>query len=342
MEEPYDSSHMKMLTFAEMVVGKKFFRTTIDLKTLPKPTVEEGKPALVIPDALFRKGCEIWQYSLIGRLDFKDINFGDVKKSLEEQWMLGVGKVKFVPMSKGFFIIKLSSLEDKMKVNRKEPWFFQQQVLKLQEWFPSFDPTKQKTSHATVWAKFPGLPVELWTEESLLAIAQTLGTPIVVDSKTLNHDYGYFASVLIDINFVESVATEIILTSGGRKFPQVVENPKKPSYCKHCSIIGHAYEDCKNARKVFNKDPKKQSNTQVNIGQHGKKRNQEQQAKELNKQQQQKGVAGTSSNREDTTANEKQNGSIILPAPHANHAIVVNRLESTGANVVNLLWVLVR
>ncbi|XP_026443832.1 uncharacterized protein LOC113343979 [Papaver somniferum] len=109
-------------------------------------------------------------------------------------------------MNRGFFIIKLLTQEDKEKVYRegnKDTWIVNEHPLRLIEWYPGFDADKQCTSHSTVWVKFPGLPVEMWVEKTLLALGKTLGTPIVVDKRTLNHEYGDYASVLIDIDFAK-------------------------------------------------------------------------------------------------------------------------------------------
>ncbi|XP_026410373.1 uncharacterized protein LOC113305567 [Papaver somniferum] len=227
-------------------MGKKQLPTTfIDLSKLPNPTVKEGKTAVVIPDDFYNEGCKLWRFSFIGRLDLKGINFQDVKNSFEQQWKLGQGRVQFVPMNRGFIIIKLHSQEDKDKLLNVEAWLFDQQKLNLMEWFPGFDAYKHNTSHATVWVKFPGLHVEFWIFlKTLLSIGKTLGTLIVVDKRTLAHEYGHFASVLVDINFVELNTNAIHVTVGGLDFWQKFEIQKKPKFCSKCKMIGHTDSEC--------------------------------------------------------------------------------------------------
>ncbi|XP_026396031.1 uncharacterized protein LOC113290662 [Papaver somniferum] len=130
-----------------------------------------------------------------------------------------------------------------------EAWFFEQKKLNLMEWFPGFDADKHKTSHATVWVKFPGLPVEYWIEKTLLAIGKTLGTPIVVDKHTLSHEYGHFTSVLIDVNFVELNTDAFLVTVGGSEFCQNFEIHKKPKFCSKCKLIGHSDSECRKKSK---------------------------------------------------------------------------------------------
>ncbi|XP_026448238.1 uncharacterized protein LOC113348610 [Papaver somniferum] len=221
MGDHVDPNHIvapsKILTYADRLKGRKELpKTSVDLSSLPNPTLKDGKPSIEIPNELYLEGCALWKFSLIGRLDFKELNFSDVKKNLELQWQMGEGRVRFVPLNRGFFIIKLLSQEDKVKILQAEQWVVAQQKLNLMEWFPSFDADKQRSSRSTAWVKFPGLPMEFWIEKTLLAMGKTLGSPIVVDKRTLAHEYGHFASVLIDIDFAELKSDDINVTVGER------------------------------------------------------------------------------------------------------------------------------
>ncbi|XP_026445435.1 uncharacterized protein LOC113346043 [Papaver somniferum] len=151
-------------------------------------------------------------------------------------------------MNRGFFIIKLLTREDKENFYRegnKDPWIVNEQPLRLIEWYPWFDADKQCTSHSTVWVKFPGLPVEMWVEKTLLALGKSLGTPIVVDKRTLNHKYGHYASVLIDIDFAKLNTDYVYVEAGGRNFLQPFKILKRPKYCSKCKIVGHLDSECR-------------------------------------------------------------------------------------------------
>ncbi|XP_026378624.1 uncharacterized protein LOC113273071 [Papaver somniferum] len=269
MGDQSDPSHAKPLMYADKLVGKKTLPTTsYDLSLLPNPTVKEGKPAVIIPEDFYQEGCEIWKFSLTRRLDFTDIIFSIAKKTLESQWQLGDGRVQFIPMVRGFFIIKLKSQEDKDKLFDAESWIVEHQKLSLLEWYPSFDPQRQKTSHASAWVKFPGLPMEFWLEKTLLSMEKYLGTPIVVDKCTLAHEYGYYASVLIDINFAELDTDGIHVTVGGLDFWQLIDIYKKPKFCTHCKIIGHNDGECRKKQNSVSKQQRnvrQQNNQQLNI-----------------------------------------------------------------------------
>ncbi|XP_026433634.1 uncharacterized protein LOC113331063 [Papaver somniferum] len=250
MGDPPQSSTNRTRSYADQLKGKQQLPTTsIDLKTLPTPTSKEGKPAVVLPEEFYLEGCDIWKFSLIGRLDLKGITFQEVKNDLLNQWKLSQDAVQLIPMSRGFFTIKLRTQSAKDTILNAEAWFFRNQKLNLIEWFPGFDAEKQRTSHASVWVTFPGLPLEFWTEKTLLSLAKSLGTPIVVDRRTLEHEYGHFASVLVDIDFSEAATDAIHITVGGLDFWQAVAIQKIPKYCSKCKLIGHNDKECRKHSK---------------------------------------------------------------------------------------------
>ncbi|XP_026378382.1 uncharacterized protein LOC113272799 [Papaver somniferum] len=199
------------LIFSERILGRKqHVNTKVDLCSLPNPSTNEGKPAVEIPQEYFMEGCDIWSFSLIGRIDFKGTNFNTVKNSLEQQWDLGQGGVQFVPLNLD----------------------------------------KQSTSRATVWVRFPGLPMELWVEKTLLAIGKSLGNPVMVDERTLNHEYGHFASVLIEIDFAKHNTDAVHVKVGDRDFWKAIEIPKQPKFCSTCGIIGHLDGNCRKKKRL--------------------------------------------------------------------------------------------
>ncbi|XP_026442629.1 uncharacterized protein LOC113342244 [Papaver somniferum] len=151
-------------------------------------------------------------------------------------------------MSKGFFVIMLQDVETKERIRQKK-WYVNQHELKLMDWYPGFDPERQKTSHANVWAHFPGFHAELLNEKNLLSMGKVLGTPIVVDQRTLNLEFGKFASVLVDVYFAKHIPSRIKLTAGGRTFWQYLDIPKSPKFCMKCSIIGHNDDECRRQSK---------------------------------------------------------------------------------------------
>ncbi|XP_026433583.1 uncharacterized protein LOC113331020 [Papaver somniferum] len=242
------------MCFADLVKGKKpYMLTYSDLLSLPEASLYIEKPTLGLPIELTQEGSDIFQFSLTGRLNFKGLKLNDAKKSLEEQWGFSDGRCKLVPMTKGFFIIKLTSAEDKERVWHGDSWKVQKQTLRVMNFYPNFDPERQNTSHATFWVSFPGLCIELWTKKILLSIAIILGKPIVIDQKTLDHDVGNYVVMLIDIDFAKVVPKTIRLKANEREFWKYVEiqDVENTKFCTHYKIMGHKFENCLASRKIL-------------------------------------------------------------------------------------------
>ncbi|XP_026378725.1 uncharacterized protein LOC113273179 [Papaver somniferum] len=118
------------------------------------------------------------------------------------------------------------------------------QTLKLIAWEPNFNPETQKTSSAFVWIFFPGLSIEYWKEGILLQ----LGRAIKVDEVTLKKEIGYYASVLVEVDFAKFIPAKVIVEYKYGKFEQAIQISKKPKFCNHCSIVGHLTTECRAKR----------------------------------------------------------------------------------------------
>ncbi|KAI3843632.1 hypothetical protein MKW92_016593, partial [Papaver armeniacum] len=236
-------------SFAEKVKVRQTIQpTAVDVSSLPNPTLINGEPSLVIPADFYQEGCKPFEYNFIARLNFTGLKFVEVKNILVTQWQLNPNSVRFMSMSKGFFVIMLRDEQTKSRIRNKK-WYVNQQELRLMDWYPGFDPERQNTSHAAVWVHLLGLHAYLWTERSLLSICKAVGNPIVVDQRTLNLEFGSFASVLVDVDFAKHIPSRILLTDGGRTFWQTVDIPKHPKFCLHCNIIGHTDKECRQKPK---------------------------------------------------------------------------------------------
>ncbi|MCL7035597.1 hypothetical protein MKW94_025798 [Papaver nudicaule] len=109
---------------------------------------------------------------------------------------------------------------------------------------------EQKVSTAFVWVRFRGLFLEYWTEKILLTLGKCIGRPIKVHDDTLNFKHGYYASVLVEVDFANPVPERILIRSKFGEFYQKVEIPKVPKFCTRCKIVGHLDSECRAAIDV--------------------------------------------------------------------------------------------
>ncbi|KAL5699090.1 hypothetical protein ACHQM5_030038 [Ranunculus cassubicifolius] len=107
----------------------------------------------------------------------------------------------------------------------------------------------------------PSLSQEYWDEEILMSIAMGVGNPMQVDEKTLNRNFGYFAQVLVDVDFGRPIPEQVMVRAPkigdkpAKDFWQTILIPKYPKLCSHCKVVGHLVQDC----TVLNKEHQNQS-----------------------------------------------------------------------------------
>ncbi|PON75626.1 hypothetical protein PanWU01x14_042510, partial [Parasponia andersonii] len=107
---------------------------------------------------------------------------------------------QLISLGRGFFHILLSSEADKAKVWGLGSLNLKPGVLRLQPWFPNFNPHTQSSTNAQVWVRFHELPWVYWDRQILSDLARGVGVPIRFDAMTLNGKFGHYARMLIDID----------------------------------------------------------------------------------------------------------------------------------------------
>ncbi|XP_026399023.1 uncharacterized protein LOC113294860 [Papaver somniferum] len=219
----------------------------IDFRVPNMNSAEENSRSFFIPDEVINECLDEWKFSLIGRLDLVKLKMNNVSEALLKQCQLK-GKVQFIPLGKGFFIIKLDNLEDRNHIWQGF-WKVDAQILSIRAWEPNFNPAAQKTTSAYVWVIFPGLSIEYWKESILMQMGSILGRAIKVDKITLKRIVGYYACVLVEIDISKSIPNSIWVNSKYGKFEQPIQVPNKPKFCSHCKSLGHFVIECRTKRK---------------------------------------------------------------------------------------------
>ncbi|XP_026451979.1 uncharacterized protein LOC113352367 [Papaver somniferum] len=162
---------------------------------------------------------------------------------LRFQWKL-IGNCKLIPLGRGFFTIKLDNEVDRQYI-KEGKWEVLDQIIQIRKWISNFRPESQKTSRAMVWVRFPGLGLEFWNEKILFKICKEIGTPIKLDEATAKCEVGYYANVLVDIYFANSIPNKIWIGTKHGGFFQSISIPVCPKFCSTCKIVGHFITECR-------------------------------------------------------------------------------------------------
>ncbi|XP_026410486.1 uncharacterized protein LOC113305686 [Papaver somniferum] len=135
-------------------------------------------------------------------------------------------------------------------------WEVESQYLKLRFWERDFKPEEQNSSSAFVWMLFPGLSIEYWHEDILMAMGRAIGRPICIDSTTLKKEVGYYASILVEIYITKTIPNKVVVESKHCKFEQEIRLSKLPKFYSKCKVMGHLVSECRIARREQNHDVK--------------------------------------------------------------------------------------
>ncbi|XP_026396352.1 uncharacterized protein LOC113290987 [Papaver somniferum] len=99
-----------------------------------------------------------------------------------------------------------------------------------------------------------GLGLEFWKEKNLFEIYKEIGTPIKIDVATTKCEIGYYANVLVEVDFAQSIPSKIWINTKYGGFFQEVLIHDCPNFCTTCKIVGHLITECY-AERNKNKTP---------------------------------------------------------------------------------------
>jgi len=66
-----------------------------------------------------------------------------------------------------------------------------------------------------------------------------------LDAPTRNRAFGYYATILVDIDLSKRAYDEILVEQKGFAFKVEVQYERRPLFCHHCYVIGHNVSTCK-------------------------------------------------------------------------------------------------
>ncbi|GJZ95438.1 retrovirus-related pol polyprotein from transposon TNT 1-94, partial [Tanacetum coccineum] len=126
----------------------------------------------------------------------------------------------------GFFLVL------KMDVMiENDPWLIRNVPLISKKWTPDANIMKEHVCNIPVWVKFHDIPITMFTEDSLGAIATKLDTPMLIDSYTsamCTNSWGRSSYVKAMVELRVNVELKDTLVVDVPKFMDVLKNLKNP------------------------------------------------------------------------------------------------------------------
>ncbi|PON34731.1 hypothetical protein PanWU01x14_341990 [Parasponia andersonii] len=168
-------------------------------------------------------------------------SFADVA-ILDSIWK--ISSWRLISLGNGYFLILLTSEQDKTQVWSMSSLNINLGILRLQPWAPGLVPNEQKTTNVQVWVHFYELPWEFWHPQIYSDLARTVGIPLKIDQTTLNGDFGHFAQVLVDIDLKNPLLDSIQVESGDECRSVYLSYERFSDFCSTSSSICHVPSNC--------------------------------------------------------------------------------------------------
>ena len=102
-------------------------------------------------------------------------------------------------------------MEDFKKVLKGVPWFIGEHYLTIRAWEPYFKPTVEACSKVAVWARLPGLPIELYDLEVLKDIGRAIGPALRIDATTAAGTRGRYAWLCVQVDLDTPLPRSILI-----------------------------------------------------------------------------------------------------------------------------------
>jgi hypothetical protein len=152
--------------------------------------------------------------------------------------------------------------EDYQKALTGGPWFWGSAGLFLTPWFSDFDPSTAVITKIPIWVRLPNLPAHLWHISVFLAIADTLGRYLAVDSSWKENGLYTYGRFCAEIDISKGLPDQINLKYGDFHWTQTLDYENTAFRCRHCHQTGHLQSSCPqhlDKKKTPKRKPKSKS-----------------------------------------------------------------------------------
>jgi hypothetical protein len=214
-------------------------------KGLVTITYEGGNkllPKVSLDESYFKDLCHPWKEALVIKVLGRKVGYQALKERLQRLWKLQ-GGFDMMDVDQGFHMVKCNLLADREKIMSEGPWMVFDHYLAVAQWSPEFAAPTTQVEKTLVWIRFPGLNLLFYDESFLLALASTVGTPIKVDTNTLNVERGRFARICVEIDLTKPVVGKVWINGHWYK----VQYEGLHMICSACGCYGHITRNCTKA-----------------------------------------------------------------------------------------------
>ncbi|XP_050233454.1 uncharacterized protein LOC126681941 [Mercurialis annua] len=224
------SSTKEVRKWVDLVKTNRQKNPDCGLKYIP-PVINNGVRVAKIQEDDILNEVDRWKYVVLGCVYGLNPRFYKLQSFIKNRWGK-LGLINFHQIKSNLFAFVFESEEGKIQAMADGPITFDSHPLLLQEWKRKMTFEIEKGALVSVWVKFPLLPWEFWSDESLITIASTLGKPLFADRCTRDRSKLTYARVLIEMRLNEIFPDIIIIKdTDGEILNQAVDYEWKLVLC---------------------------------------------------------------------------------------------------------------
>jgi hypothetical protein len=219
----------------------------------------EIQPRLVVNQVARGKCC------LVGKLIADHFVGKDViKRSLIKGWRLSE-QVAFKVLGDNLFLLEFEKEEDKIRVFKGRPWFFEESIFAIEDFDGLSSPAEVVFEKVAFWVRMLNLPLACMGKEVGLQIGATMGEVEEVDTDEDGVGWGKFLRVRIRLDVTKPLARGRMIRLLGKQVLITFQYEKLPWYCLDCGRISHGNGGCDQKSGVRDKGSEKQYGTWLRV-----------------------------------------------------------------------------
>lgn len=187
--------------------------------------------------------------ALIGRFEYTSGTKLEITEWVNRVWVPLTGMAPRINLLPNRWFLFTFSEAAHLDMILSTFWEFKRVSLFIKRWHLNFDPLKENQTLRHIWMLIPGLPIELWTEDVIKGIADSVGRFVRFDKQNLFGMDRRYAKVMVEIDLKGGLPTEVVIAWGARVWNQTLDFFMIPFRCFLCRKIGHVRASCPYSRK---------------------------------------------------------------------------------------------
>ncbi|KAL0916273.1 hypothetical protein M5K25_013768 [Dendrobium thyrsiflorum] len=104
--------------------------------------------------------------------------------------------------------------------------------------------------NSPVWVRLPQLPLLYWDVVNLTRMANFIGEPLWMDSRTITWGHSSFPRFCVRLDLTKRLRTGIWIHGIKGRFFQKIEYEGLSSFCLVCGLVGHTMDKCPSGQTV--------------------------------------------------------------------------------------------